>query len=619
MSLQQSPEEQRNVLIAVVLIALVSFVWMWYTTPGVEQKPSSQEQPITDTSAAQQREQMVEQERLEGDAQEEDEEQQALAPVADSALAGAQQGEARRITVETDLYEAVFSTKGATPVSFKLKEYQQFDQETPVQLVDTSNAGALSLAFTTPENHNVDTRSFYFEPSLAGGDSLTGSRVAVAGEDTTQLVFTAQVGQGQLRQVYTFTGDTYGVDLRVEQTNPASFTTSAGYDVLWHGGVPYTEGSPEDEAPQAAAFARTGGDIVEVRLQSETTQDESLSGQVDWTAVKNKYFTVAVIPAEPTRGAQLRGEKPEPEAYWKNFTTRLEMPAVTDGQADVYRLYLGPVDYTHLSDYDLGLYGMVDYGWDIFEIVTRPLATWVFIPLFSLLSSFIPSYGIVIILLAIFVKMAVYPLTKSSYKSMAKMREMQPQMEAIKEKYGDNPKKQQEAMMKLYKEEGANPIGGCLPMLLQYPFIIALYQFIPQSIQLRQESFLWAHDLSAPDVILNLPFTIPFYGDYVAGFTILMGLSMVVTMQMQSGAGASSGQMKMLIYIFPVMIFFIFNRFASALSLYYLVYNVVTAVQQRYINKQIHEEKEAEEAGANGKGARKDARKTKRRREKART
>jgi len=234
--------------------------------------------------------------------------------------------------------------------------------------------------------------------------------------------------------------------------------------------------------------------------------------------------------------------------------------------------------------------------------MTRPLAKFLFIPMLSYLGGYLP-YGIVVILMAVFVKMLVYPLTKKSYRSMAQMRELQPQMEKIKEKHGDDPQKQQEEMMNLYRETGVNPLGGCLPMILQYPIIIALYQFIPQSIQLRQQSFLWAADLSAPDKILMLPFEIPFLGDYLAGFTLLMGLSMVVTMRLQSTPGAAGGQAKLLMYGMPVFIFFIFNQFASALSLYYLFYNIVTAAQQKWINYQLEKEEDVlDDAEINGKG-----------------
>lgn len=159
--------------------------------------------------------------------------------------------------------------------------------------------------------------------------------------------------------------------------------------------------------------------------------------------------------------------------------------------------------------------------------------------------------------------------------------------------------------MKMYKETGVNPLGGCLPMLLQYPIIIALWQFLPQAIEIRQQGFLWATDLSAPDVILNLPFTIPLYGNFVAGFTVLMGLSMVVQMRLQTTPSTSNAQAKIFTYVFPIMIFAIFNKFASGLSLYYLCYNVITALQQKLINRSLHNKA----AGNNGVGSKKDVKK----------
>ena len=298
-----------------------------------------------------------------------------------------------------------------------------------------------------------------------------------------------------------------------------------------------------------------------------------------------------------TRGAELLGERfgelDDPDMK-EDYEARLQMPAAT-GVADVFRLYLGPMEYSRISAYDLDLYDMVDYGWDFFEFLTRPVAKFVFIPVFNFLDNFIPNYGIIIIIMAFLIKGAVYPLTKKSYRSMAQMRELQPKLEALKEKYGDNPQKQQEATMKLYRESGVNPLGGCMPMLFQYPIIIALWQFLPQSIEIRQQGFLWAQDLSAPDVILNLPFNIPLYGDFVAGFCLLMGLSMIVQMRLQSSP-TTNPQAKMFMYFMPAMIFFIFNKWASGLNLYYLCYNVLTAIQQKFINKSIEAEKALEEA-----------------------
>ncbi len=514
----------------------------------------------------------------------------------DTTLVAALAGEARFITVDTDLYRAVFSTKGATLISFSLKEYRKFDQETPVQMVDTTGSGALGIAFTTPRSHLVDTRALYFDTSYEGDTLRIGAEPAT-------LHFETGIQGGVLRQTYTFHPDEYEIGLRVDQENPAAFSTREGYELIWTGAIPFTENDTNEEAKAAGAYAHSGGEVESVLLRKEDFEEQRLSGNVSWTAIKTRYFTSVMIPSSGTRGAELIGEQtgePGSEGFRQDYDMRLLMAQPEDGP-DEFRLYIGPMEFYRINDYDLGLYDMVDYGWDFFEWITRPLARLIFIPAFTFLAKFIPGYGYVIIVFAILIKLVLYPLTKTSYKSMARMRELQPKMEVIKEKYGDNPRKQQEEMMKMYKETGVNPVGGCLPMLLQYPIIIALWLFLPQSIQIRQQGFLWANDLSAPDVILNLPFTIPFYGDFVAGFTLLMGISMIVQMRIQM-TPSSNPQMKIFTYVMPVMIFAIFNRFASGLSLYYLVYNVVTAVQQKIINRNIAAGKEEEDGKPASKG-----------------
>ncbi len=522
-----------------------------------------------------------------------------LPAMTDSLLAAATTGAERKIAVANDLYEAVFSTRGATLTSFKLKRFENANDGRSVQIVDTLGAGALAMVFTTPASHSVDSRQLYFSTNSDGTvDATTEER---------SLVFEVALGEGTLRKTYTFKPKTYEVGLQIEQVNAAAYSTNEGYDLLWDGAVPFAEEDAKSEATRSAAFARSGGEVVEINLNSDAYEEKSLRGRVDWVAVKNQYFTAAIIPTEDTEAAELIGERtaePGEAGFAEDYEVTLQMPPSAD--ADTYRLYIGPMEYYRLAKYDLGLYGMVDYGYDLFEWMTRPLAKFVFIPIFRYLGGVLPNYGIVIIVLALLMKIVLYPLTKASYRSMAKMRDLQPQMEAIKEKYADNQQKQQEAMMKMYKETGVNPLGGCLPMLLQYPVIIALWQFLPQSIEIRQQGFLWASDLSAPDKILQLPFEIPLYGDFVAGFTLLMGLSMIVQMRIQMASSPSNPQTKIFMYVMPVMIFAIFNRFASGLSLYYLCYNVFTAVQQKLINKGI--EREKEDASTNGKGTKRDAR-----------
>ncbi len=488
----------------------------------------------------------------------------------DSTFVPGQGSDVRMITVENNLYRAVLSTQGGTLSSFELKEYTIAGTERPVQLVDSTKGGALGVLFTSPGNRNYDSRAFVFESSTAQ-ESLT------VGDAPVSVSFTAGVGSGQIELTYTFKPDSYEIDLEVNQPGAASFSTREGYEVVWNGGVPFSELDHETAAQHTGAFARSGGEVEDVLLNSDPYDERSLRGEIDWVAVKNKYFTVVMMPQQPTRGAELIGERvgEVSESYGRHdYLASLLMPAA-GVEADQYTLYMGPMVYGNLNDYDLDLYNMVDFGWDFFEVITRPLARFIFIPAFTYLGQFMP-YGWVIIVLAFLIKLVLYPLTKTSFKSMAKMRELQPRMEVIKEKYADNPQKQQEAMMKMYKETGVNPLGGCLPMLLQYPVIIALWQFLPQAIELRQQGFLWAQDLSAPDFILSLPFSIPMYGDAVAGFTLLMGISMVFQMKL-SMTNQNNAQAKIFTYVFPVMIFVIFNRLASGLNLYYLCYNVLTA------------------------------------------
>lgn len=568
----------RNVLTATVLIAIIMVVWLTWLAPAPP--PPRQDQAVASDSTV---EQMDSQEFVEQGDPEVGSVQGLAAD--DSTFVPGQGSEIRTIEVENSVYRAVLSTQGGTFTSFELKQYTVAGAERYVQLVDSTKGGALGLLFTSPGSRNYDTRAFIFEANTAE----TSIQVADA---PVSLSFAAEVGGGKIILSYTFEPDTYEIGLNVEQPGASSFSTREGYELVWNGGVPFSELDHETSSQNTGAFARTGGSVEDVLLNSDPYDELSLRGEVDWVAVKNKYFTVVVMPQQPTRGAELIGERvgEVSDAYGRHdYLASLLMPAA-GAEPDTYTMYMGPMVYGNLNDYDLDLYDMVDFGWDFFEVITRPLARFIFIPAFTYLSTIMP-YGWVIIVLALLIKLVLYPLTKTSFKSMAKMRELQPRMEAIKEKFADNPQKQQEAMMKMYKETGVNPLGGCLPMLLQYPVIIALWQFLPQAIELRQQGFLWAADLSAPDFILSLPFSIPMYGDAVAGFTLLMGISMVFQMKL-SMTNQNNAQAKIFTYVFPVMIFLIFNRLAAGLNLYYLCYNVLTAAQQKVINKQIQDNPE---------------------------
>ncbi len=573
----------RNSIIGILLISVILGIWMLFLAPKPEIEPEvdQQEEIAGDSTQGEEEDIAI----LESD---------SLAAPTDSSFAAALVGTDSSIVVQTDLYRATFSTKGAALKSFQLLEFSlAHNSAAPVELVSNVEEGALAVVFAPPHGGLVDTRTLYFTPEIPT-DSLSVL------EGPRELAFVAPVGDGMLRLVYGFVPGEYEMTFRIETENTNILAQSGGYEVIWDGSIPLAEDNPKEEIIQAGAYVRWGGDTNKLQVtKPDQSSTATATGQVDWVSVKNKFFAVVLIPDGDTDGAELNGSQTgstdELEGFAQDYTLRLGIPRPEPGEAAAFRLYMGPMELRRLSSYHLQLYDMVEFGFGAF--MTRPLARYVIAPLFALLAGFIPNYGIVILLFAFIVKLVLYPLTKSSYTSMAKMRDVQPEMVAIKEKYTDNPQKQQEAMMRMYKERGVNPLGGCLPMLLQYPILITMWRFFQSTLVLRQESFLWAADLSAPDPILHLPFSIPLYGNFVAGFTLLMGVSMIFQMKVASPSGTSvSGQQKMIMYMMPIFFFVFFNRFPSGLSLYYLGYNIFTVLQQRYINQHLHDHDGEEEA-----------------------
>lgn len=563
--MNQDQNLDRSTLTGILLITIIMGVWLVFYQPPVP--PPADEQTT----------QQVEEEP--GQAEIHPSEALLQAP-ADSAFVLVASGEEELITVRSDRFEAVFSTKGATLKSYRLLNYNRAGTDEPVEMISSSDDGAIAVLFNLPHVGRVDTRSLYFSTEISGGELIVG-------ESGSNLIFDAAIGEGVVRFIYSFSQNSYEFDLRIEEIGEELLTASGGFDLLWNGSIPFAEVDLREEAQGSGVYARSGGELVEIRLTKNPEARMNLSGNVEWVGVKNKFFLALIVPRSSTDSAYLEGARfgeATSADYAEVYSVSLGIPR-PGGEGTDFHLYLGPMDMHYVGDVAPGVYRMVDYGFGAW--MTRPIAEYVVGPLFRFFGSFLPSYGLVIILFGIIVKMAVYPLTKVSYKNTARMRELQPKLEEIKEKHADDPQKQQEAMMKMYREMGVNPLAGCLPLLLQYPIIIALWRYFQNSITIRQESFLWAADLSAPDPILHLPFSIPFYGDYVAGFTTIMGLSMIIQMRVAMPPSTGGMQAKIFMYVLPIFLFVIFNRLASGLSLYYLVFNLLTIIQQKMINKQM--------------------------------
>ena len=305
--------------------------------------------------------------------------------------------------------------------------------------------------------------------------------------------------------------------------------------------------------------------------------------------MKNKYFAMILAPANPSSdgGAYFEGseKKLNNEDVREYYSASLKVPFKNQKiQKDSFTLYLGPVDYYLLKDYKRNFQQIFEFGSFLgLKFIIRPISEYVMLPLFRFLSSFISNWGLVIIIFSILIKFALHPLTRQSLKSMKKMQMLQPKINELKEKFKDNPQKIQQETMKLYSTYGINPMGGCLPSLLQMPILVALWSLFNVTIEIRQQPFIfWIKNLSSPDVIFRLPFKFPLFNvDAVSGLAVLMGITMFIQQKMS----IKDPSQKAMIYVMPVMFTLMFMGFPSGLNLYYFMFNLLSIAQQYYVNK----------------------------------
>ncbi|ASQ91520.1 protein translocase component YidC [Prosthecochloris sp. GSB1] len=557
----------RNSVIGLVLIALIMIVWMRFMAP--ENKPLQDASPEVATTLFE-----------EGKASDGNAAGQARETGVNSSygeFSVASEGREELFTIDNELFTAVLSSHGATLKSMVLKKHLDSERQ-PFDLVKNSDSGSLSLFFLTSDGKQVDTRDLYFTPSVESKEiSLSGNR-------TFSITYGLQTAPGRkIAITWNFTGNSYAVGYDVEMDGLQNAIAGNEYQIQWDGGLAHSEKNDHDELQSSWAAAYMGGGMMKLDASDPAkTYREEQSGLAGWVAVRTKYFVASLIPASATSGVYLTG-KTNAEKTFEDYTAALkfELPATEKVHRESLSLFVGPIDYNVLHDLDVHLEKIMDFGWDW---LTRPFAEYIILPIFNLLNKFIGNYGLIIIIFALLIKLVTYPLTMASTKSMKKMSALQPVMKELQEKYKDNPAKLQSELGRIYKEAGVNPLGGCLPVLLQMPLLFAMFYVFRSSIQLRQEGFLWAKDLSLPDSILDLGFSIPLYGDHIALFPILMG-GAVYLQQKITPTAQTNDQMKAMLYIFPVMMLLFFNNLPAGLGLYYLMFNIFSIAQTYYINK----------------------------------
>lgn len=503
-----------------------------------------------------------------------------------------------RTRVVTPLYEAIFSTVGGGPSELSFRDYQTWDEK-PVQLISDTTRSAYSLGFLTRDNENIETNTLLFQPLYNAGQSNDPSAnpvIEIEEGEMIEIGYELPLADGRtIRYIYFLNGSSHEMELAVELNGVQQEIIGNTVDLGWKPRLNFTEKDASQDGQYVSAYVRAGGELERLKLMEPGRNESRVNGSIEWVATKTKFFTQVIKPVGETEGAFLVGEMNGDikEALTRHAYESSVSVDISQSDRIGFQLYVGPISYYALRNFEETTYGMTEIGYAWMRWFAEPLVKWLIIPFFTFSSQYIANYGILIILFGVLVKLILTPLTLSSFRSMAGMRELQPQIAEIQSKFKENPQKLQQETMKLYRQNKVNPLGGCLPMLLQFPILITLWTYFQSSILLRQKDFLWASDLSAPDYLVSLPFAIPFLGDQIAGFVVLMAGSILLQTKVSgsmTGAPTTPGapNMKVFMYIMPVMLLFFFNNFASGLSLYYLVFNVLSIGQQAYINRNKH-------------------------------
>lgn len=499
------------------------------------------------------------------------------------AFASVATGQARDIVVENPDVRVTFSTQGGRVKEVLLKKYQTFDKK-PLLLID-ANTSETALEVPT-RTGNVDLHSLYYQTDSQGG--------TVAGQPQV-ITFRADLGNGQaVEQTYTVPVSGYVLDYNLKTSNLDNVLGQGNARFLWEDRMQQYENDLKNNRVAATINYLTTDENFSKLPENESSNEAVVEEPVKWFAIKHKYFLSAFI-AENTQLTKAKFQTlvdPADSRTVKTAVADVSIPlADLKAGKGQFRYYYGPNDFQVIKQ---GIAPEFDQNVYLGYSILKPINKYFFVPMFNFFEKFIGNYGLLIVCLVVFVKLLLTPLTYKSYVSMAKMRVLAPELAVIKERVGDDMTKQQQEQMKLYQEVGVSPLSGCIPVLATLPILFALFQLFPNLIELRQKTFLWAPDLSTYDSFFKFGTTIPFLGDHLSLFTVMMTISSIAyayynnqTQPQQPGPV----NMKALSYIFPVMFMFVLNSFPAGLTWYYFVSNVVTIAQQLAIRSFVDEGK----------------------------
>ena len=582
----------RNSIIGIILIAVILIAYSIFTRPSreklVEQKRIYDSIRMAENIVALEKARIDSAKRLSADSIS----QAALKPTGENLkssygiFASRAIGKEEIYTIENDLVKIALSNRGGRPYFAELKKYHTYDS-LPLILFQGDSA-QFGLEFFS-DGKSIKTNDLFFETSLQ-------SKNLIAKDSAITISFRLPVDSlgAFIEYSYSLSPDNYIMDFDMKMAGMNRYRTD-NVQLKWEIYSPQQEMGRQNEATYTNLHYRyLDGDVEKFKQRSKKNiQEITETTKLEWVAFKQQFFSSVIISDKtPFEGGYMLTEAIPSGKYIMKFSSELSIPYNrTENFSMEMQFYYGPNHFQSLKKIGHELENLVTVG----GYIIRWINAYVVIPIFNWLNRFISNYGLIILLLTIIIKIGLLPLTYRSYLSTAKMKVLKPQIDEINAKIPkEKALERQQATMALYKKVGVNPLGGCLPMLLQLPILYAMFRFFPTSIELRQEKFLWATDLSTYDSILNLPFTIPMYGSHVSLFTILMTATTILSMKMTpqaSGQDAGMPGMKTMMYIMPVMFMLILNSFSAGLTYYYFLANVIT-IGQNYLFKLFIDEDE---------------------------
>jgi YidC/Oxa1 family membrane protein insertase len=569
----------KNQVTGLVLISGLLLVYFYFFAPKPTEEPPIEnpvEMTTPDQDPVSQQEPEVQAQTLQAEAEQDIQE--------DSSETGTQgpfaeilNGEEKEVSIENDVAIFTFSTLGGSISSVELKEFETAAKE-PLILLDKKSSAISEIIET--QSGPLDINQVYYTPEISASK--------VSGKDSLEIQFVAKDNLNRyVVKSYKIPGNTYTITQSISLDGLKNQLRNDRIAFTWVNNLKKFEKDLKTSQMKTTINYYTAlGDFDDLSESSSDPEEATLNEAVSWISFKQKFFTTGIIGGKPLQGAVVMTDPNNLDTTTVKagmIKTNIQL----EGNTTINKYYYGPNNYQVLKKVAPGFSKNIYLGWPPVNLVNKFLI----IPTFNFLDRYIANYGIIIILLVIFIKILLFPLTYKSYISMAKTKVLKPELDAIKEKHDGDMQKAQADQMALYRQVGVNPISGCIPLLLQMPILFSMFYFFPNSIELRQEAFLWADDLSTYDSVLSLPFTIPAYGDHVSLFTILMTLSTILYTWSNSQVTTVQGPMKSMQYMMPVVFMFVLNSFPAALSFYYFVSNLVTFGQQALIRKFVDEDK----------------------------